>query len=90
MATIVATFNTKEKTLSCTVDGQAVANVDEVYMIRGYSDESKYGCALTTRTEDKDEGTMHMTRLVANEQGELVDDGQVRADIAKFIGRDEG
>lgn len=71
MAKIVAEFDTVDKTLSVTVDGQEVENVEEAYMRKGYSDESKFVCSLMTCTDDKEGGMTTMTRLMASESAEV-------------------
>lgn len=69
MAKITVEFDTGDKTLSVLMDGTAVANVEEVYVSRRYSDKG-YSCHFTTVREDKDNGYMEMTRVMAAESAE--------------------
>ena len=69
MATVTATFDTKEKTLVVTMDGKTVDNVHGVVLSKGYSDENFY-CELTTGVLNKDEDYYTVQRLVASETPE--------------------
>lgn len=70
MAKITAVFDTVEKTLDCDIDGKAVADLWDITMSRGYSDENKFGCSMSTMREDKENKTTHMTRLYASLRGD--------------------
>ena len=65
MAEIIAKFNTVDKTLVVTKDGQMVDNIDSIYF--GKRDEEKMGCAIHQMTEDEDEGTREMHSLYSSE-----------------------
>lgn len=65
MADIVASFNTKSKELSVTVDGKAVANVFEASFYKSYSDEDDFRCGIGTCEKNEDDDCVTMTRLMA-------------------------
>lgn len=66
MAKIVASFDTKEKTLSCTIDGKAVSNIQEIVMYKGYEGED-FTMSLMTAAKDDESGMTRMERIVAAE-----------------------
>lgn len=76
MAEIVIRYDTQTKGCSVEMDGQAVADLDGIYIGRRYSyeedgeeAEGKFHCELMTARKDKDQKTRTMTRVVACEQG---------------------
>ena len=88
MAKIMAEFDTVDKTLSCMVDGKAVADVQEIVMSKGYMDEEKFGCSLLTVREDEAGGMRHITRLVASANGDMIVQEQTkRSDVQSEIER---
>jgi hypothetical protein len=66
MAQIVITFDTKDKTMSATLDGAAIDNVLGCTLYQGY-DEDSYRCEIMTGTHDKDTDIRSYTRLIASE-----------------------
>lgn len=66
MATIAINFDTVEKTMSCTMDGEAVANVVGCYVHSGYKD-GEYSCELMQYEKSPDGDYAKMTRIVASD-----------------------
>ena len=73
MASIIAEFDTVEKTLTVTKGGKKFKNVESVFMGKGY-DEDKFFAELRTVTsgEGDDEGTMTITTLRADQNGKEI------------------
>lgn len=98
MALISATFDTVNKTLAVSVDGKSVDSVFEAYFSKDYYDGEKFTCSVTTATEDKDQKTRLMTRLVAGDKGLVAAGGNIPAgefvpacvsnDIAKYFSKE--
>lgn len=66
MAKISVEFDTTEKTLSCSIDGQAVADVMECSFGR-YMDEDDFRCSITTRAEDEANDMRTYTHMCASQ-----------------------
>lgn len=65
MAKINAIFDTKEKTLSCDIDGVSIPDVVSVSLFKDYYEESKYTVEVYTAKEKDEEGMIHMSKIVA-------------------------
>ncbi len=85
MAIIEATFDTKEKVLKVTTNGKSVKDISDVHFYR-YGDEG--GVELTTRTYNEDDKMGTIVRIVANDDGDMVeqeDDSVSTEDLAKVL-----
>ena len=67
MANLVVEFDTKEKTMSVKMDGKDMTDVAHVEFFSGFEDD--FHATVVQRSENADDGTMIITRTVANEQG---------------------
>lgn len=90
MAKIVATFDTVSKEFNVTKDGAIVANVEYAAFGRSY-DEKKFGCSIEVMEKDEENDMRQMTRMVASENGELVNEkaesDTARSALAKLLKR---
>lgn len=85
MAMIVATFDTKAKTLEITNEGKNIKNVSSVWF-DVFEKEAHF--ELSTFTRDEDNDTRTVTRLMANEDGELVekdDTNELREQMSRLL-----
>lgn len=67
MAKIVATFDTKDKTLIVDMDGKKFKNVSEVSFFKSFSDEGKFYADVSTVEHSEDNETVVMTRTMAED-----------------------
>lgn len=93
MAKINIEFDTVEKTMVCTKDGETVANVVGAYLGCMYDDPDEYCCEVTTMVKDDANDMRVMTRLVASANGEELVEGEtnsksdVASDIEKYFSK---
>jgi len=100
MAEFVTTFNTKEKTLSVSVDGTEIENVTDVefYKFGMGGDDEPFHAAIVTREMSEDKDMVTVTRVMAQKDdiyefvkqeeqtgGEEDDKGQVRENLGKAL-----
>jgi hypothetical protein len=90
MAKINVEFDTVEKTMTCTVDGKALANVQGVMFGKGYSSKrDEYTVEVVLGDESEDDDMRTWTRICAADTvkgRELVADGATpRADLPGFV-----
>jgi len=67
MAEIVATFNTKDKTLSVEMDGKKIKDVSELH---AYIYGDMAGVELRRIESNEEDGITVITKVIANEDGE--------------------
>lgn len=88
MAKISIEFDTIEKTMSCTKNGEAISNVIGCNLSRGYGAKSDYRCEIMTAVEDEAEDTYTFVRIVASDtpHGQaLVKAGAKQSAVAGFV-----
>lgn len=71
MAEINVKFDSREKTLEATIDGQKMENVDEVFFFKNFDSEDFSG-SLLSRKHDKESGMTFVERISANKDGNLI------------------
>ena len=83
MAQIVITANTTDKKIDVKVDDKKVDNVRSIFMD---AEDSGFGFAVDISiVEEAGENLKKVTRLVANEKGELVDrPSNIKEDVQKW------
>jgi len=79
-------FDTKEKKIVATIDGQEVQNLDS---IRFFAYEGKASFELSTVVMDEDEKMVSVNRIYAEEKDELVnkEDNQDEMPLYKLIAK---
>lgn len=75
MAKVVITFDTQDKSLTATMDGKTVENLESASFYRGYNyDTSKstdeFRCNLTTVEKKEDDGVSMYTQISAKQSAE--------------------
>lgn len=72
MAKINVEFDTKEKTMAVSIDGQEVADAYSVCLYRGYyeDEKDKFSCSITTVQQDKDNDMRVITQTMAKQSVE--------------------
>jgi len=67
MAEIIATFDTKTKQFSVTLNGKAVKNISSIGMYGSYEDTNKGYLELRTSMSNEDEKMIEITKILASE-----------------------
>lgn len=83
MAKVNVEFDTVEKTISVSINGQSIDDASEVVFHKDYEDE--WCCSVLTMSHDEENDLRSYTRLSANEKGDFVGTPQVHLDIQKYI-----
>ena len=82
MAEITAVFDTKDKTLSVTMDGKKMKNVSEATFFT-FGDTG--GVEVRSFSRDEDNDTITITKILANENGcETTTESQSSVNTAKL------
>lgn len=84
MAILSVTFDTNEKTLSVSMDGAEVTDLQELVFYKSYGEEGEYSCSLCTMTHDEENDVRQYNRLSASEAG--LGPSSLAADVAAFLG----
>lgn len=69
MANVNIDIDTSKKTFSVTVDGKKVSDVNEAYVVK----HGEYFELSVVSIDDSTEDLRRVTRLMANEKGDLID-----------------
>lgn len=83
MAKFIAEFDTNEKTLVLTKNGEAMANVVGVNFGCSWDDKDEFCCDIVMATKDEADDIRTYTRLSANEKGDLTTTDQSKPDAKK-------
>lgn len=83
MAKFIAEFDTKEKTLTLTKNGEALANVVGASFGCSWDDKEEFCCDIVMATKDEADDIRSYTRLSANESGDLVAQETKKAEAKK-------
>lgn len=84
MSKIVAEFDTKEKTLSITMDGKSIDNVSSAEFYAGWDEKDEFHAGITTVTKIDEEDVTQVMRIVAEDQIESV---QKSSDLHRVLAR---
>ncbi|MBY0525592.1 MAG: hypothetical protein K2R98_19460 [Gemmataceae bacterium] len=68
MAKINVEFDTKDKSLSVSMDGKAMANVAGISLYQSYDDEDEFRCNVVMATKDDTNDIRTVTSIYASEQ----------------------
>ncbi len=86
MAKVNFEFDTVDKTMAVTMDGQKMDNAVSVFAGKSY-DGKNFWCEIGMMDSNEDEGYNVMHRLCASEKGEFEDVKDVVRDIQKYFAR---
>jgi hypothetical protein len=81
MAKFVCEFDTVEKTVSVTKDGEALADVRGFEIYPSYMDDDDYSCRVVQGAVDEAEKLSTMVVMCASADGETVKEGKDEAAI---------
>lgn len=70
MSKIVATFDTEEKSLVVTLDGEELQDVTYVSAGKSWSDEDDFCMSVSSQTVDEDKGVRRLMTVVACDSSE--------------------
>lgn len=87
MAKIIAEFDTKEKTLSVSMDGKSVKDISSVYFMAGFDDPSQGYVEMTTVEINEEEKMSRITRLSASGEQTITTEKPFQKEIANLLKR---